>query len=146
MFSVEGTRCRIHYKGWKTKFDEWIDLNSDRLRPARSIQLCDGEQQRDLTAARRTVPNSPLQLGGDPSSCKAGNLETCEADTELRSGSLEELSEAVEEAGTCSFCSLVVGRNRISCFQCGAVFHGEPSCVGVSVEVLIVSVVLVVRF
>ena len=31
---------------------------------------------------------------------------------------------------------MVVGGNRISCFQCGALFHGEPSCVGVSEEVI----------
>ena len=59
-----------------------------------------------------------------------------EADTKLCAGSLGELSEVVVNTGTCSFCSLVVGGTRICCFQCGAMFHGEPSCVGVSEEVV----------
>ncbi len=33
---VEGEtvdQVRIHYKGYSNKFDEWIDRNSDRIRP-----------------------------------------------------------------------------------------------------------------
>ena len=42
MLEVKEHKCKVHYKGWKARYDEWVPLHSQRLvKPASPVSSAD---------------------------------------------------------------------------------------------------------
>lgn len=55
MLAREGNRVKLRYKGWGAKYEEWVELNPDRVR------VWDTESQEHI-AAERTAFLKEMEL------------------------------------------------------------------------------------
>lgn len=67
VMNVRGTQAFIHYNGWGTRWDEWIDMNSSRISVYRTYTV----------QSQHSVFNSPFPISrpdGDTTNIRPANL------------------------------------------------------------------------
>ncbi|KAF9285619.1 hypothetical protein BGZ68_003727 [Mortierella alpina] len=113
---VKNSRVLVHYEGFQEFFNEWIDINSERLRFDPSLKQTEsGQQGTDFTASGTTE----IALGGELS---AESKADPAAGEELSLGALapvyDGLSDEVAVEVHCVQCNVKISQFRIYCTYC----------------------------
>ena len=127
---VRAKEVKVHYVGWKPTWDEWLQMDSPRLREPSLETLGSLEATSVLTASSTPVAAA---RGGSPR--LEANLGGACALVSTSAG-LEELVEdgLLQPQGIsreCGFCGCELGEEKVvQCADCLSVFHSLPECVG----------------
>ena len=154
VLAVKEEMFKVHFKGWKARYDEWLTYDSQRLVKLASVvsgcqqgndeQLCMSTRlntlQQRSDSDRRNPHSTPLQsnLLGSTMNQMPGEVEGSRgaAVSKLVAGAD---SEALRDSGVkvhCALCELVIVGDAIVCAGCGGKFHSDVICVGVDDEVI----------
>ena len=161
VLKVDGNDIKVHYDGWSSSKDEWLNVNSDRV-VSNSENVTVWKRTHGVVHAVGATTASPSPVdgrsarGADAESAD-GRVETDEesdyaeaeetvaeedgsAHSPLEAAVVEPVSAPIRPADgaarQCALCSCPISGRIVVCEGCGSPFHAETRCLGVDDAVI----------
>ncbi|RUP51248.1 hypothetical protein BC936DRAFT_149251, partial [Jimgerdemannia flammicorona] len=119
--AVRGYRVLVHYEGYPQYFDEWMDINSERLRIG---ELEEGEEEEEMEATPQYQGKKRQRQS--PSQCQ-DSVEAVEPEAEYFREDMEgvEWEESANWQVYCNQCHIMIKQFRYYCTYCEVPSEGS---------------------
>ena len=139
---------KIHYVKFNQSFDEWIEVNSDRIERngVAASQSADESTEAGLSNGKRRRDDEEMEEPEGATAAKRPSIQS--ADPLIPTGNLGTTTVSTQNEvevprpspesplPNCNFCCMSIQERSILCRGCNSPFHLDEICLGVKAEVL----------